>query len=403
MPVDLARLEAAIRHLAAISRPSASAGEREAAEWLAAELRVAGGREVRVEEERAHGTYWWPLGLLAGIGAVGGATALRGGRVRRLLGAALGGIAAAGIGGELGGGSLWFRRSFLPHRPTWNVVAEAGDDDAIETLVVLAHHDAAREGLIYHPSIPRLIDRVVPAPIIERQRTSPPLLLLVFGGPALVGLGAMLGDRRAVQVGTLVCAGTVAAMADLALRDTVPGANDNLSAVAALLEVARGLEARPVEGLRVLLVSCGAEESLQEGMQGFARRHFPALPTRHTRVFCLETIGSRDLVCPESEGMLLRRNYDAEFKDLTSACAREVGVELTRGYRLSFASDALVALRAGYRSVMIGSLNEYRAPANYHWRTDTPENVDYASVADAVRLCEAVIRRLAAGAAPAPA
>jgi hypothetical protein len=163
------------------------------------------------------------------------------------------------------------------------------------------------------------------------------------------------------------------------------------------------LEERPVDGLRVLLVSCGAEESLQEGMQGFARRHFPALPTRHTRAFCLETVGSRDLVCPESEGMLLRRGYDAEFKDFTSECARQAGVELTRGYRLSFASDALVALRAGYRSVMIGSLNEYRAPANYHWRTDTPENVDYGSVVGAVRLCDTVIRRLARQAAPAPA
>ena len=403
MSVDVDRLEQVIRHLAAIPRPSASAGEREAAEWLTGQLRDAGCREARVEEERAHGTYWWPLGLLAALGALGGACALRGGRVRRLAGAMLGGAAAAGLAGELGGGSLWFRRAFLPHRSTWNVVAEAGDRDARETLVVLAHHDAAREGLIYHPEIPRLIDRLVPSAIIERQKSSPPLLLLVFGGPLLVALGALLGDRRAVQVGTAVCGGTVLAMTDLAVRGTVPGANDNLTAVAALIGVAHALRERPVDGLRVLLVSCGSEESLQEGMQGFARRHFPALPTRHTRVFCLETVGSRDLVCPECEGMLVRRSYDAEFKDLTSECAREAGVELTRGYRLSFASDALVALRAGYRSVMIGSLNEYRAPANYHWRTDTPENVDYGSVAGAVRLCEAVTRRLAAGAAPAPA
>src|SRR5438034_7181827 len=154
MPADTARLEASIRHLAGIRRPSASAGEREAAEWLAAQMRAAGCRAVRVEEERAHGTYWWPLGLLAALGVIGGAAALRRGRLRRAVGAALGALAAAGIAGELGGGSLWFRRTFLPHRPTWNVVAEAGDPEAIETLVILAHHDAAREGLIYHPAIP---------------------------------------------------------------------------------------------------------------------------------------------------------------------------------------------------------------------------------------------------------
>src|SRR5438445_769490 len=60
MSVDVDRLEQAIRHLAAIPRPSASGGEREAAEWLTGQLLDAGCRDARVEEERAHGTYWWP-------------------------------------------------------------------------------------------------------------------------------------------------------------------------------------------------------------------------------------------------------------------------------------------------------------------------------------------------------
>src|SRR2546421_4085149 len=140
MPVDVARLEQAIRPLAATPRPSSSAGEREAAEWLAGELRAAGCREARVEEERAHGTYWWPLGLLSGLAAVGGLAALRG---RRLTGLAAGAFAAAGIAGDIGGGSLWFRRRFLPHRSTWNGLAEAGDPGAPETPLFVCHHDAA--------------------------------------------------------------------------------------------------------------------------------------------------------------------------------------------------------------------------------------------------------------------
>src|SRR6266480_870590 len=117
MARESGQLEATVRHLASITRPSASDGEREAAEWLADELRAAGAREVRVEEERAHGTYWWPLGLLTGIAGLGGLAALRG---RRLMGVAAGAFAAAGIAGDVGGGSLWFRRRFLPHRSTWN-------------------------------------------------------------------------------------------------------------------------------------------------------------------------------------------------------------------------------------------------------------------------------------------
>src|SRR5205809_5594648 len=118
---QLAELETAVRHLAAIDRPSASEGEREAAEWIAQRLRELGCEQVTVEEERAHGGYWWPLGLLTGLAALGGRAALRG---RRWLGFLAGVFGAAGVAGDVGGGSLWFRRRFLPHRSTWNVVAE---------------------------------------------------------------------------------------------------------------------------------------------------------------------------------------------------------------------------------------------------------------------------------------
>ena len=43
-------LERVVRELSTFERPSASAGEREAADWIAGELRAAGCRDVRVEE-----------------------------------------------------------------------------------------------------------------------------------------------------------------------------------------------------------------------------------------------------------------------------------------------------------------------------------------------------------------
>ena len=42
----------------------------------------------------------------------------------------------------------------------------------------------------------------------------------------------------------------------------------------------------------------------------------------------------------------------------------------------------------------LGSVTEYKAPSNYHWPTDTAENVHYDTMADGVRLCEAIVRRL---------
>ena len=62
--------------------------------------------------------------------------------------------------------------------------------------------------------------------------------------------------------------------------------------------------------------------------------------------------------------------------------------------RLRNATDGLHALKQGYPCACLGSVTDYKAPSNYHWRTDTPENVDYGTFADGVRLCEGIVRRL---------
>src|SRR5215469_2479166 len=137
----------AIQTLAAFDRPSASDGERVAADWIASRLRALGCR-TEVEQELAHGGYWWPIGVANALAAAGGALALRRrSRASRVLAALSAGLAAAALWDDLGHGHRWFRRGLLPRRPSWNVVAETGDADAERTVVVIAHHDAAHSGL----------------------------------------------------------------------------------------------------------------------------------------------------------------------------------------------------------------------------------------------------------------
>ena len=387
-PVDRALLEDAVRHLEAIDRPSASDGERVAAEWIAARLREEGVREARVEEEPAHGTYWWPLGVLAALAGLAGLSG------RRWLRTAAGAFAAAGIADDISGGRLWFRRRFLPQRSTWNMVAEAGDPDGERTVVVVAHHDAAHWSLIFHPGVAPWVDRHFPQ-ALERSDTTAPVMFPVFGGPLLTALGGLTGRRWLRRAGLVLSLGTAATMAEIGSRSTVPGANDNLTGVATLLGVARALRERPMAGVRVLLVSTGSEESFMEGMQAFARRHFPALPTDRTHVVCVDTVGSGALTLLEGEGMLWMRDYPADFKDLATQAAAARGVTLGRGLRFRNATDGLIALRDGYPTVMLGSVNRYKLPSNYHWPTDIADNVDFACVADAVVTVDATVRALA--------
>jgi hypothetical protein len=384
-------LRATVTRLASLERAPCSPGEREAAEWIADRLREAGCRSVRIETERVHGSFQWPLGLPAAAAAASGLAALRG---RRALGALLAAAAAASMWEDLGGGHRRPLRRLLPRGLTPNVVAEAGDPAGRRTVVVHAHHDAAHTSFIFDQRLPRLLWRVAPG-LVGRLDRWPPPMALVFGGPLLVAGGSVLGSRRAALVGTGLAAATAAVMADMARRPIVPGANDNLTAVAVLIELARALHEQAPEGLRVLLVSMGSEESNQEGMIEFAARHFDQLPREATWFVCLDTVGSPELVLIEGEGFLKMRDYPEDFKSLVSECAREAGVHLRRGLRTTYATDGLIPLRRSYPAVSIASVNEWLVPANYHWPTDTPERVDYGTVASALALTLRLVQRLA--------
>ena len=393
MPDSSQRLRATVEHLSSIERPSASDGERRAAEWIRDRLNGSSA-DAQIEEERAHGTYWVPLGLMTAAAGLAGLAAARGGRGARALATAVGAAAAAGIADDVSGGPHVFRR-LLRQRTTYNVVAEAGDRGAERTIVFVAHHDAAHGGLVFAPQL-----TTVPADAFpdwyERQETSPQVMLLVVAGPALVALGALCGLRRLRRLGTFLALGSTAAFADIAARPVVPGANDNLSGVAVVLELARALQERPVRGVRVLLVSTGSEESFMEGMRGFARRHFPQLPPERTEVICLDSVGSPELILIEGEGMLRMRDYTPELRERIAALAAGAGVRLRRRLRLGLATDGLIALKAGYPTAAIGSVTKYKLPLNYHSPRDTAEALHYETVRDAAVLCEALVREAAA-------
>ena len=389
--VDRSWLRRRLASLAAIERPSASPGEREAAEWLVASL-ADEGTEARIEAEGAHGTYWWPLGIGAGAGAFAGLAALRGGRAGRLAGASIGVLAAAAIANDFPPRRRCLR-GLLRQRETCNVVCELGPADAKRTIVVVAHHDAAHAGLLFHPAVPAYLSRRF-SKQWERAETSPAMMWPVVAGPLAVGLGSLLGRRALVRLGTVLSAGAVPVFADIGLRRVVPGANDNGTAVVTLVALARALAQRPTETTRVLLVSTGSEESFSEGMKAFGERHFPRLPRQSTFFLCLDTLGSPHLNVLRGEGFLRMYEYPADALDLIDGVAQELDIWLYPNLRLRNGTDGLESLAAGYPTVSLCSCTDYKVPANYHWPTDTAENVDYDTLADAIRLSEAVIRRL---------
>jgi hypothetical protein len=127
-------------------------------------------------------------------------------------------------------------------------------------------------------------------------------------------------------------------------------------------------------------------------MQAFGRRHFAGLPRESTEFVCLECVGSPLLCVVEGEGMLRMRDYPEASREALARAGAAAGVELRRGLRTVAATDGLIALNAGYRTCTLGGVDETKFPANYHWPSDTPDNLDWSSVEAAVAICDRYLR-----------
>ena len=118
----------------------------------------------------------------------------------------------------------------------------------------------------------------------------------------------------------------------------------------------------------------------------------------------LECVGGPEAILLEGEGMLRMRDYTPAIRDWLAGCAERAGHPLRRRLRTGFATDALIALKAGYPTAVLASIDEYKMAPNYHSQRDVAANLDLGTVA-------AVHRGLPGGgplaqlrrAAPAPA
>ena len=384
-----------VEPLATLVRRAGSPDEERAAQMLVEAFEQV-GTAARVEEVRFRDGYARLLMPLAVAGLVAGLRSSRG--RRRPAWALIAGAAAAALVDDVENGRRVWRRMVARPRATWNVVAEAGDARADRTLAVIAHHDAAPTGRVFDQSFQRWLAKRFPY-FVQRTDTGIPLWWPAAAGPGLAALGAATGSRRLARAGAAVSAGNLALGADIARNRIVPGANDNLTGVAALVALAERLRDQPVGGLRVLLASCGAEEVLQGGIYAFVEGHLKPLDPRTTWVLNLDTIASPELVMLEGEGPFRMHDYtDPAFRDLVADVTEgATGAPLRRGVRARASTDSIVPSRAGYATATFISWEpDTKLSTNYHLPTDLPEHLDYGTVARAVTIAEALARELAA-------
>lgn len=389
-----ARIQSDIEALCQFDRGSASEGEREAARWVAASLKEI-GLEPELEDFTFYPDYWnvWGAHMLGALGAwllLG-----RGSRRRRLLGAAVTSFLAASFWGDANARFYWLRR-FFPARPSVNVLARLSNPQAQRILVLSAHVDAAHSGLVFHPSILGWAQNRYPKGDMPPALTLPFRALTSLAAASIlraVGLPRIVAKAVALP-GVLLSAITAGLMADTRLRPVVPGANDDASGVATVLALARELTAAPPKNTEVWFLVTGCEEGIEGGIHAFLERHHAELEGRRPFFLNLEMLGSGRPVYSQAEGHVTTFQMHPAAVSLLAEAAQESEFSVVEGVTLPAQTDALAAHHYGFPAITVMSQAPDGKAPHYHWASDTPENIDGASLESCYRYLRRIIQRV---------
>jgi hypothetical protein len=213
-------------------------------------------------------------------------------------------------------------RRLLGRRASQNVVSW-GDLDRSGVLVLVAHSDAGRGGLVHSSPVARL--RAKLGALLRRPVGGLQLLFvaqLAVLACAVLRLAGIEGTALTVVqfVPTLALIVAVALLVDVALGGTRAGENDNASGAVLALRLAERLQPSHF-GLHVLLP--GSQTAGAAGMRDFLRRHADRLPRDRTVVLNLDTVGAGDVRYTRREGALAGAKSHAQLTALADQIAED--------------------------------------------------------------------------------
>ena len=371
--------------------------ERRAANRLAERLRSM-GRKATIEPTYVHPEYSLVIAAHLVLALAGSLLAL----TLPPLGFVLLLIAATSLYLDQNTRLYLIRRLFF-RRGSQNVISPGPNPSAPARLILSAHYDAAKTGLVFGPRWSaiqrRLSDRarvlLGPLRVLFWGAIAP---LLAISAARLVGLeGQWLAIVQLIPTTLLLVA--LVLLIDIALSGVVPGAYDNASGVAAALSVAKRLDAEPPRNLDIWVVLPGAEECLGEGMRSYARTHRDELDLDHTFLVNLDSVSFGHPRYQESEGMIVSYPMDRRLVELCDAITAADGEGdarfEARRIRHSQLTDALPAQLAGLRSISIlGAEDGFVLPPYYHAHADTPDKLDEDAMTRVVDFTVELARQL---------
>jgi hypothetical protein len=314
-------------------------------------------------------------------------------------------------------------RKLLGRRASQNVISREEDEDKHGHLYLVAHYDAGRGGLAFHP---KLQERRATVAKLLKRNLGPlqPLfmamvLVLICVLIRLPGITSQI--LTVIQfIPTVLLILALPLLLDTALASPVPGANDNASGVATVLRLAERFGGQ-LEHFTVNVLLTGSQEALSLGMRGFLKKGKGDLDPVRSVFLNVDEVGRGTVRFATREGLLLPIKAHEQLITLCEEIVEEREEEaeeeeeenndddddiddnkdegsadrpVIRSMVSRTTSDGYAARSAGFPAITITCKGRLDYTPGHHQRSDTPDRIDDEALDRAYEFISELIERL---------
>lgn len=277
----------------------------------------------------------------------------------------------------------------LPKKWSWNIIGRLEPREETRQLLIFSgHHDSAYNmPLLGHPKLyPLLTAMIVWVVLALLALAGLSFYRICFsgtGGFALLDLFVL----PFAGVGGLLM---IILSAGMIRSSGVPGANDNLSAIAVVWELARRLSQDRPRHTEVWTIAFGAEEPGLKGSRDFVSRHRDLLQS--ATMINLESLGQSGVLYVLTGELMACTRHSEKAVSLVQQAAVEASERVEKKLLIPGLTDAASASRKGIEATTLIRFNDRGAMDYYHVPEDNPDHIKEENLSEAAKICEALVR-----------
>jgi hypothetical protein len=367
-------------------RGSTLPSEKRAAEYAEGVIREAGLEPVEEVFRSGRSTYH-PFALFSGLVLLSVALFWWGGRWGAAAAALLTGTSLVSVLLELAFRPNPFRW-VLPKGRSQNIWSRVEPkQEAKENVVLIGHLDTHRTPLLFAERWVRILGNLVPTAMGA-------CILLMALFITRIFLTSPLLNYIAVPL-TAVMLGLFLLMMQADFTPYAPGANDNATGVAVILETAKKLRLEPLEHTRVWILASGCEEVGCYGAGAFAARHESELD--RPVWLSIDSVGGRGagVAYLTEETFLLTTRSDPRLIEYADEIARANPMlnAYPHVYKGAYTEGAIGG-KHGFRVLSFVSYRRDGVLPEWHRPTDTTANIDPEVVQNTFQFILKLLRKI---------